>query len=134
MRKQDIKKYIKEELSKILEKKGKDQDGDSDKDFADVMIARMMAAGKSKEDAIKATKNKSYNKESLSELNIEMLENYMFFGNLKQMKRQIEIMLEMDPRMVDQILQTGHDWADDHISEAKQNVDQVFDFFMNKFK
>jgi hypothetical protein len=59
-------------------------------------------------------------------------ENYMFFSNLKQMKRQLEMMMEMDPSMVDQILQNGHDWADDHISEAKTNIDQVFDFLKNE--
>jgi hypothetical protein len=36
--------------------------------------------------------------------------------------------------MVDSILQNGHDWADDHISEAKTNIDQVFDFMMNEIK
>ena len=62
------------------------------------------------------------------------LENYMFFSNLKQMKRQIEMMMEMDPAMINQIIQNGHDWADDHISEAKTNVDQVFDFMMNEIQ
>jgi len=65
-------------------------------------------------------------------LNEVELENYMFFSNLKQMKRQIEMMMEMDPVMVDSILQNGHDWADDHISEAKNNMDQVFDFLKNE--
>jgi len=59
-------------------------------------------------------------------------QNYMFFSNLKQMKRQLEMMMEMDPSMIDQILQNGHDWADDHISEAKTNIDQVFDFLKNE--
>ena len=67
-----------------------------------------------------------------SQLNEVELENYMFFSNLKQMKRQIEMMMEMDPVMVDSILQNGHDWADDHISEAKNNMDQVFDFLKNE--
>ena len=58
--------------------------------------------------------------------------NYMFFSNLKQMKRQLEMMMEMDPSTIDQILQNGHDWADDHISEAKTNIDQVFDFLKNE--
>ena len=62
-------------------------------------------------------------------------ENYMFFSNLKQMRRQLDIMLnEFDPNMVNNTLNNGHDWADDHISEAKVNIDQVFDFFMNKLK
>ena len=59
-------------------------------------------------------------------------ENYMFFSNLKQMKRQLEMIMEMDPAMVDNIIQNGHDWADDHISEAKTNIDQVFDFLKNE--
>jgi hypothetical protein len=67
-----------------------------------------------------------------SELKENELENYMFFSNLKQMKRQIEMIMEMNPILVDSILQNGHDWADDHISEAKTNMDQVFDFLKNE--
>jgi hypothetical protein len=58
----------------------------------------------------------------------------MFFSNLKQMRRQIDMMLEMDSNMIEAILQGGHDWADDHISEAKTNMDQVFDFFKNEME
>ena len=60
--------------------------------------------------------------------------NYMFFSNLEQIKRQCEALLEMDPNMIDEIIQDGHDWADDHVSEAKNNMDQVFDFLMNETK
>ena len=38
-----------------------DQDKDGDKDFADVMIARMVKSGMSREDAIKKVKDKEYN-------------------------------------------------------------------------
>ncbi len=62
------------------------------------------------------------------------LENYMTFSNLEQIKRQADMLLSMDHKMIDQIIQNGHDWADDHISEAKNNMDQVFDFFMNEMK
>jgi hypothetical protein len=58
--------------------------------------------------------------------------NYMFFSNLKQLARQCKMLLEMDPEMIDQILLDGHDWADDHVTEAKVNMDQVFDFIMNE--
>lgn len=62
-------------------------------------------------------------------------ENYMFFSNLKQMRRQLDIMInEFDSNMVNDVINNGHDWADDHITEAKVNIDQVFDFFMNKLK
>jgi hypothetical protein len=60
-------------------------------------------------------------------------ENYMFFSNLKQMRRQIDIMLnDFNPHWVDTMLSDGHDWADDKISVSKSNIDSVFDFFMNK--
>ncbi len=58
--------------------------------------------------------------------------NYMFFSNLTQIARQCKMLLEMDPQMIDDILNNGHDWADDHVTEAKTNMDQVFDFFMNE--
>ena len=57
---------------------------------------------------------------------------YMFFSNLEQIKRQCEILLDMDVNEISQILDNGHDWADDLISEAKNNMDQVFDFLMNE--
>jgi hypothetical protein len=60
--------------------------------------------------------------------------NYMFFSNLKQIMRQAKMLLELNPQMVDEIIQNGHDWADDHVSEAKVNMDQVFDFMMNESK
>lgn len=60
--------------------------------------------------------------------------DYMFFSNLQQIKRQCEILLELDPHQVDEIINNGHDWADDHITEAKTNIDQVFDFLMNETK
>ena len=31
-------------------------------------------------------------------------------------------------------MSNGHDWAQDHIAEAKNNMDQVFDFLMNETK
>jgi DNA-binding protein H-NS len=62
------------------------------------------------------------------------LENYMTFSNLRQMRRQIDLLLQQDPKMIDEIIQNGHDWADDHISEAKNNMDQIFDFFMNEIE
>ena len=57
---------------------------------------------------------------------------YMFFSNLEQMKRQCDLLLDLDEEMVESILENGHDWAQDHIAEAKNNMDQVFDFIMNE--
>jgi hypothetical protein len=57
---------------------------------------------------------------------------YMFFSNLEQMKRQCELLLDLDEQEIESILEQGHDWAQDHIAEAKNNMDQVFDFIMNE--
>jgi hypothetical protein len=59
---------------------------------------------------------------------------YMFFSNLQQMRRQCDLLLDLDEEMVESILNNGHDWAQDHIAEAKNNMDQVFDFIMNESK
>ena len=61
-------------------------------------------------------------------------ERYMFFSNLQQMRRQCDLLLDLDEQMVESILDNGHDWAQDHIAEAKNNLDQVFDFMMNETK
>jgi homospermidine synthase len=58
----------------------------------------------------------------------------MFFSNLQKMRIQCDLLLDMDPQMVEDILENGHDWAQDHIAEAKNNMDQVFDFLMNETK
>jgi len=63
-----------------------------------------------------------------------MSSRYMFFSNLEQMRRQCDLLLDLDREMVESILENGHDWAQDHISEAKNNMDQVFDFIMNESK
>ena len=57
---------------------------------------------------------------------------YMFFSNLEQVKREAELLLDLDPNQIEEILQNGHDWAQDHIATAKESIDQVFDFLMNK--
>jgi hypothetical protein len=65
----------------------------------------------------------------------EMRSNrYMFFSNLEQMRRQCDLLLDLDRSMIEGILEDGHDWAQDHIAEAKNNMDQVFDFLMNESK
>jgi hypothetical protein len=59
---------------------------------------------------------------------------YMFFSNLEQMRRQCDLLLDLDRNMVESILENGHDWAQDHIAESKNTLDQVFDFIMNQSK
>jgi len=71
-------------------------------------------------------------KKILKESNDKESSRYMFFSNLEQMRRQCDILLDFDQSMIEDILENGHDWAQDHIAEAKNNMDQVFDFLMNE--
>jgi len=59
---------------------------------------------------------------------------YMFFSNLEQMRRQAGLLLDLDEGQIEAILNSGHDWAADHIATAKESFDQVFDFLMNETK
>jgi hypothetical protein len=73
-------------------------------------------------------------KKVIKETHEERSSRYMFFSNLEQMRRQCDLLLDLDHGMIESILEHGHDWAQDHISEAKNNMDQVFDFLMNESK
>lgn len=59
---------------------------------------------------------------------------YMFFSNLEQIRRQAGLLLDLDEDKIEAILNSGHDWAADHIATAKESFDQVFDFLMNETK
>jgi hypothetical protein len=71
-------------------------------------------------------------KKVIRETQEENSSRYMFFSNLEQMRRQCDLLLDLDHSMIEEILDNGHDWAQDHIAEAKNNMDQVFDFLMNE--
>lgn len=63
-----------------------------------------------------------------------MQENYMFFGNLETIKRACEEMLAMDPAKVDKLLQSGHNWAVDHIATSKDDIEEVAGFLKNEIQ
>jgi hypothetical protein len=58
-------------------------------------------------------------------------DNYMFFQNLKNIKKMVDAMLQLDPAQVDQMLSDGHGWAADHIATSKDDVEEVGGFLMN---
>jgi hypothetical protein len=62
---QEIKqlKELQDAYLSVYEAKKVDQDGDNDTDFADVRIARMIASGMSREEAIRRVKDKEYNED-----------------------------------------------------------------------
>jgi hypothetical protein len=66
-----------------------------------------------------------------SEIDHSNTDNYMFFQNLKNIKKMVDAMLQLDPAQVDQMLSDGHGWAADHIATSKDDVEEVGGFLMN---
>ena len=58
-------------------------------------------------------------------------DNYMFFSNLELICNMSEEMLELDRETLDDLM-SGHDWAEDHISSAKENIQQVYEFLKSE--
>ena len=67
-------------------------------------------------------------KEELNIILSENTDNYMFFQNLQTIKDAVDDMLSMDPQTIDMILSNGHDWAEDHITTSKDDVEEVYNF------
>ena len=68
----------------------------------------------------------------MSEMGHSENHNYMFFGNIESICKMVEKILEFNQLEVDNLLGEGHDWAEDHISAAKENVQQVHDWLENE--
>lgn len=62
------------------------------------------------------------------------LKHYMFFSNLKVMKNKIEEILSMDAHEIDEMLSDGHDWASDHISSSRDDVEEVYNWITGRLK
>jgi uncharacterized protein YktB (UPF0637 family) len=60
--------------------------------------------------------------------------NYMFFSNLETVIEQCKKLLSMDEQTIDKTLVDGHDWAEDHIASAKENIEQVHEFLQNELQ
>ena len=107
------KKEIQEEINKL---KAKDKDPKKPG-------TQLGKADATKKRRLELAKTLSSLKESHGEI-----QNYMFFGNLKTIKRLVDKMLEMDEAEVDAMLTNGHNWALDHIATSKDDVEEVFNF------
>lgn len=69
-----------------------------------------------------------------SDMDYSNSDNYMFFQNLKTIKKMVDAMLQMDPAQVDQLLSNGHGWAVDHIATSKDDVEEVGGFLMGNMQ
>lgn len=57
--------------------------------------------------------------------------NYMFFKNIQNIKRMADEILMMDPEEVDSVLNDAN-WAADHISTSKDDIEEVYNFLWSK--
>jgi len=69
----------------------------------------------------------------LEKLVLEQEDRYMFFSNLEQIRDQANELLKYDRNKVEQLLDDGHDWAQDHVASSTESIDQVYDFMKNNF-
>ena len=80
----------------------------------------------------KQEKNVKKTAEKLKKSISENKDNYMFFQNLKTIKQAVDEMLKLDEKMVDGVLASGHDWANDHVATSKDDIEEVYNFLMSK--
>lgn len=69
-----------------------------------------------------------------SEMDHSSTNNYMFFENLKTIKKAVDAMLQLDPSQVDAMLSNGHAWAVDHIATSKDDMEEVSGFLTNSIQ
>jgi DNA-directed RNA polymerase subunit RPC12/RpoP len=62
----------------------------------------------------------------------EEVENYMFFQNLNTIKKHVDMLLSKSPEEMDKILKK-HDWASEHMSTAKDDIEEVCNFFTDGY-
>ena len=135
MKLSELKQIIKEEIISEAKKSKKDKSG---LPFALAANIEKYGQPQTPKGAKKVDFTKKQEKhvkktaEKLKKSIKEEKDNYMFFQNLKTIKQAVEEMLVMDPNMVDTILSNGHDWANDHISTSKDDVEEVHNFLKSK--
>ena len=56
--------------------------------------------------------------------------NYMFFSNLEQISRDIERLMSLDKQKIDDMISNGHDWAGEHVTTAKDDIEEVTNFLL----
>ena len=84
--------------------------------------------------SMKSTNTDSFENSFSKNESHEQEKNYMFFQNLNTIKHYLDEILAMDKSSVDSLLSDGHDWAADHITVAKENIDQVENFLVGQFE
>lgn len=102
---------IEKELSKLKNK-------DKDKEKPGTQLNKKDATKKRRLELAKTLRSLKENHEE---------GNYMFFSNLETIKRLVDKLLEMDKSEIDTML-NEHDWASDHITSSKDDIEEVFNF------
>lgn len=62
------------------------------------------------------------------------LKHYMFFSNLKSIKEKVDKLLSLDPGKIDEMLSDGHDWAGDHVTSSRDDIEEVYNWIMGEYE
>jgi hypothetical protein len=72
--------------------------------------------------------------EATNENSTDDKKHYMFFRNVQSIKHYIDEIMKMDKDKIDELLEDGHDWAADHISTAKTDIEEVAEWLRDEFE
>ena len=75
---------------------------------------------------------KKFENEHQLEEHSEQGSHYMFFKNIEIIKHCIEEIEKISKEEIGELLDNGHDWAADHITVAKECIQQVSDFLRSE--
>jgi hypothetical protein len=58
----------------------------------------------------------------------EEIQNEMFFQNLKKIDDLIYKLNLLDKDIIDKTISDGNDWVSDHLTSAKDDLEEIYDF------
>ena len=61
-------------------------------------------------------------------------QHYMFFSNLKSIKEKVDKLLSLDHAKIDKMLSDGHDWAGDHVTSSRDDIEEVYNWIMGEYR
>ena len=53
---------------------------------------------------------------------------------IEVIKEKIDAMLKMDASKIDAELSNGHDWAGDHITSSRDDIEEVYNWLISRVK
>ena len=56
------------------------------------------------------------------------------FSNLKSINDKVDNLLDMNKELIDEMLSDGHDWANDHVTSSRDDIEEVYNWITTNIK